>query len=107
QYLGSHDFTSFCTQDKREIGSFTRTITQAEVRREGDFVYFFVAAVGFLYKLVRILTGSLLYVAQGKITPQDIPSIFAARDRSKAGPTAPPQGLYLNRVDYEEADLHA
>jgi tRNA pseudouridine38-40 synthase len=107
QYLGSHDFTSFCTQDKREIGSFTRTITQAEVRREGDFVYFFVAADGFLYNMVRILTGTLLYVAQGKITPQDIPSIFAARDRSKAGPTAPPQGLYLNRVDYEEADLHA
>jgi len=106
-YVGSHDFTSFCTQDKREIGSFVRTVTQAQVKREGSLVTFSVAADGFLYNMVRILTGTLLYVAQGKFAPQQIPEILAAKDRSLAGPTAPPQGLYLNRVFYEEAELHA
>ncbi|WOC31670.1 MULTISPECIES: tRNA pseudouridine(38-40) synthase TruA [Caproicibacterium] len=106
-YVGAHDFTSFCTQDGRKMGSFVRTVTQAQVQREGDLVTFTVAADGFLYNMVRILTGTLLYVAQGKLAPQEIPKIFAARKRSFAGPTAPPQGLYLNRVDYEEAQLHA
>lgn len=106
-YVGSHDFTSFCTLDKREMGSLVRTVTQAQVEREGDLVTFSVAADGFLYNMVRILMGTLLYVAQGKLTPQEIPKILAAKDRSSAGPTAPPQGLYLNRVFYEEAELHA
>lgn len=107
QYVGSHDFTSFCTLDKRESGNFTRKVTQAEVRRKGNLVCFSVSADGFLYNMVRILTGTLLYVAQGKIAPDAIPKIFAAKDRTRAGPTAPPQGLYLNRVFYKEADLHA
>jgi tRNA pseudouridine38-40 synthase len=107
QYIGRHNFTSFCTQDKREKGDFTRTITQAEVQRSGSMVTFSVTADGFLYNMVRILTGTLLYAAQGKLMPRDIPRIFAAKDRSQAGPTAPPQGLYLNHVYYEEADLNA
>lgn len=59
-----------------------------------------VAADGFLYNMVRILVGTQLYVAQGKLAPEDLPRILEARDRTKAGPTAPPQGLYLNRVFY-------
>ncbi|MCH4239638.1 MAG: tRNA pseudouridine(38-40) synthase TruA [Oscillospiraceae bacterium] len=106
QFIGSHNFTSFCTQDQREIGSFVRTVTQSEVRREGNLVCFTVAADGFLYNMVRILTGTLLYAAQGKLAPADIPAVFAAKDRGMAGPTAPPQGLYLNHVYYEEAELN-
>lgn len=55
--------------------------------------------------MVRILVGTLLYVAQGKLSGADLPRIFEARDRAAAGPTAPPQGLYLNRVFYDEGVL--
>lgn len=99
-YMGSHDFTSFCTLDRREQGDFTRTVTQAKVERRGNLVVFTVAADGFLYNMVRIMTGTLLRVQQGRLNPEDIPRILAARDRAAAGPTAPACGLYLNRVFY-------
>lgn len=99
-YIGSHDFTSFCTLDKRERGDLTRTVTKAEVTREGKKVIFSVAADGFLYNMVRIMVGTLLRVQQGKLTPEDIPLILEAKDRSKAGPTAPACGLYLEKVFY-------
>ena len=63
-------------------------------------VRFTVAADGFLYNMVRIMAGTLLRVQEGKLSPEDIPGIIEARDRSKAGPTAPACGLYLNRVFY-------
>lgn len=99
-YIGRHDFTSFCTLDKREAGDFTRTVADARVERRGDLVVFTVAADGFLYNMVRIMAGTLLRVQQGKLAPDDIPPILAARARSAAGPTAPACGLYLNRVFY-------
>ena len=104
-FVGYHDFTSFCTLDKRQGRNFCRTVTHASVRRDGDLVRFTVAADGFLYNMVRILVGTLLYVAQGKLSGADLPRIFEARDRAAAGPTAPPQGLYLNRVFYDEGVL--
>lgn len=99
-YIGRHDFTSFCTLDSRDKGDLTRTVTKAEVTRDGDMVTFTVAADGFLYNMVRIMVGTLLRVAQGKFQPDDIPKILEAKDRTAAGPTAPPWGLYLNRVFY-------
>ena len=99
-YLGSHDFSSFCTLDRREQGDLTRTVTEAKVERRGDLVLFTVAADGFLYNMVRIMVGTLLRVQQGKFTPEDIPKIIEAKDRKTAGPTAPACGLYLNRVFY-------
>lgn len=99
-YLGRHDFTSFCTLDSRDKGDLTRCVTKSTVTRQGDLVIFTVAADGFLYNMVRIMVGTLLRVAQGKLTPDDIPRILAAKDRKAAGPTAPPWGLYLHRVFY-------
>ncbi len=99
-YLGSHDFSSFCTLDSRERGDLTRTVTKAEMERRGSLVVFRVAADGFLYNMVRIMAGTLLRVQQGKISPEDIPKILEAKDRRAAGPTAPACGLYLNRVFY-------
>ncbi len=99
-FLGSHDFTSFCTLDRREKGDLVRTVTQAKVERRGELVVFTVAANGFLYNMVRIMAGTLLHIQQGKLAPQDIPKIIEARDRRAAGPTAPAWGLYLNRVFY-------
>lgn len=99
-YLGRHDFSSFCTLDRREKGDLCRTVTEAKVERRGDLVVFTVAADGFLYNMVRIMVGTLLRVQQGKLSPDDIPGILEARDRKAAGPTAPACGLYLNRVFY-------
>ena len=102
QYLvGRHDFTSFCTVDpKRQKGDFHRTVKHIAVERDGDMVTVTIEADGFLYNMVRIIVGTLLQVAQGKTAPAEIPAILQALDRTKAGPTAPPQGLYLNRVFY-------
>ncbi|MDD5952687.1 MAG: tRNA pseudouridine(38-40) synthase TruA [Oscillospiraceae bacterium] len=99
-YLGSHDFTSFCTLDSRGKGDLVRNVTRSAVTREGNMVIFTVAADGFLYNMVRIMVGTLLRVAQGKFAPEDIPKILEAKDRKASGPTAPPWGLYLNRVFY-------
>lgn len=103
-FLGTHDFTSFCTLDRRERGDLTRTVTESRVVREGDFVRFFVAADGFLYNMVRIMTGTLLAVHRGRLTPEEIPGILEKRDRKFAGPTAPACGLYLDRVYYDLPD---
>ncbi len=103
-FLGSHDFSSFCTMDSRERRNMVRTVTKSEVKREGNMVTFTVAADGFLYNMVRIMVGTLLRVAQGKLEPNDIPKIIRAKDRKSAGPTAPPHGLYLNRVFYEDVN---
>lgn len=99
-YVGAHDFTSFCTLDSRDRGDLTRRVWKSKVERRGDLVVFTVAADGFLYNMVRIMAGTLLRVQQGKLAPEDIPGIIAARERKAAGPTAPACGLYLNRVFY-------
>ena len=99
-YLGSHDFSSFCTLDKRERGDLTRRVFTSRVERRGDLVVFTVGADDFLYNMVRIMVGTLLRVQQGKFSPEDIPGILEAKDRKAAGPTAPACGLYLNRVFY-------
>ena len=99
-YVGSHDFTSFCTQDNREKGDFTRNVKAFSVTREGNMVLMRVEADGFLYNMVRIMVGTLLRIQQGKIPPDGISSIIEKKDRQFAGPTAPACGLYLNQVNY-------
>lgn len=98
---GRHDFTSFCARDSRRPGNMTRTVTRADWNREGNFVVFTVSADGFLYHMVRIMVGTMLWVAQGKLEPEDMERILAAKKREAAGPTAPPQGLFLQKVFYE------
>lgn len=98
-FCGTHDFTSYMAIDTK-ITDAVRTIYEAGVTRNGDMIEFHVRADGFLYNMVRILTGTLISVAEGKIIPEDIASITAAKDRSKAGITVPSRGLYLNQVFY-------
>ena len=100
-YVGTHDFTSFCTLDSREPGDMTRTVKHFSVTRDGDMVTMRVEADGFLYNMVRIMVGTLLRVQQGKIKPGQIPEIINKKDRSFAGPTAQACGLYLNKVNYK------
>ena len=99
-FVGRHDFTSFCTLDKREIGDMRRDVKRFEVDRLGSLVTMTVEADGFLYNMVRIMVGTLLEISQGKISPDSIPEIIEKRDRSYAGATAQACGLYLNRVNY-------
>ena len=99
-YVGTHDFTSFCTLDNREQGDMRRTVRHFSVTRDGNMVTMRVEADGFLYNMVRIMVGTLLRIAQGKIPPDGILAIIEKKDRQFAGPTAQACGLYLNQVNY-------
>ncbi len=99
-YVGTHDFAAFCSSGS-SVDNTVRTVFDAEVGRDGDIVAFTVSANGFLYNMVRIMTGTLLAVAENKISADDIPEIIASRERSRAGITAPPCGLYLKEVFYD------
>lgn len=99
-FVGTHDFSSFCTLDRREKGDFTRTVKYFRIERDGDEVRFSVAADGFLYNMVRIMVGTLLAVQQGRIDGNALSDIIRAENRKAAGPTAPAEGLYLNKVFY-------
>lgn len=99
-FVGKHDFTAFATLDKRDTSNMERTIKEFLINKSESMVEFKVSADGFLYNMVRIMVGTLLRVSQGKIQPDDIPKIIESKNRFNAGPTAPPEGLYLNRVFY-------
>lgn len=98
-FVGEHDFSAFMAQGS-SVESTVRNVAYADVHREGDVIVFRVAADGFLYNMVRIMTGTLVAVAQNKISPEDIAGIIESKSRERAGMTAPPEGLYLNRVEY-------
>ena len=101
-FIGEHDFTSFANQG--DVGAASRnpirTITRLDVIEEEEGLYLEFEGNGFLYKMVRNITGTLLDVCRGKITLKDIPEIFAAKDRSKAASAAPAKGLFLVKVNY-------
>ncbi|MBQ8396057.1 MAG: tRNA pseudouridine(38-40) synthase TruA [Oscillospiraceae bacterium] len=98
-FIGTHDFKSFCaTACDKEIT--VRTIYDFKVEREGDLVKFTVSGDGFLYNMVRIMVGTLLFINDGKLAADSIPEIISSLDRTRAGKTVPPQGLYLNKVYY-------
>ena len=103
-FVGTHDFTSFCTLDKREKGDFTRTVQYCSVKRDDDLVTFTVAADGYLYNMVRIMVGTLLAMNNGRIPFGTMSDIINAENRKSAGPTAPACGLYLNKVFYDDLD---
>lgn len=98
-FVGTHDFSSYMAQGS-PVESTIRTVFYTNVEQDGDMVIFKIAGDGFLYNMVRIMMGTLLCVGLGKIEPEDIPVITESHDRTKAGMTAPPGGLYLNYVKY-------
>lgn len=98
-FLGTHDFSGFCSAASA-VEDKVRTITQARVERDGRMVCFSVTGDGFLYNMVRIMTGTLLNVARGALSPAQIPSVIESRSRKAAGPTAPAHGLFLEDVWY-------
>lgn len=98
--VGTHDFKSFCHNPKMKK-STVRTVDQIQMIRKGDYLNFIYHGTGFLQYMVRILTGTLLEVGLKKREPETMAELLDARDRSKAGFTAPPQGLCLMEVDYD------
>ena len=104
-FVGTHDFRAV-----RSVGTETRstvrTIHWCDVTRSGELLELKVCANGFLYNMVRAITGTVLYAAEGKFLPEDIPAILESGDRTLAGPTVPPGGLYLTRLWYEDERLN-
>lgn len=98
-YVGKHDFSAFMASGSK-VQSTVREVKYATVKKEGDIITFTVAADGFLYNMVRIMAGTLVDVARGRITADDIGEIIESCDRSRAGMTAPAEGLYLNKIIY-------
>lgn len=104
-FEGTHDFRAV-----RSVGTVTkttvRTIYYCYVTRSGDLLELKVCANGFLYNMVRAITGTALYAAEGKLKPEDIPAILDSGNRTLAGPTVPPGGLYMTRLWYEDERLN-
>ncbi len=100
EYLvGTHDFKSFCGNNKMKK-STVRCVDTINIEESGNYIRFYYHGNGFLQNMVRILTGTLLEVGYGNITPDEVKEILKARQRSKAGPTARPEGLCMMKVDY-------
>ncbi|MBE6778305.1 MAG: tRNA pseudouridine(38-40) synthase TruA [Ruminococcaceae bacterium] len=100
-YVGTHDFAGFCSAGS-DVQGTVRTVTRCTVTRQGDMVLFTVEADGFLYNMVRIMVGTLLDIADGRLAAADLPAILASADRARAGATAPAHGLCLQEVFYDE-----
>lgn len=98
-FMGTHDFAAFQAAGS-SVTDTVRTVTHCSVVRRGELVEFTVEANGFLYNMVRIMVGTLLGIAAGRIPPDAIPGILASKNREQAGATAPPQGLFLEQVLY-------
>lgn len=99
--VGTHDFTSFrATQCQAK--SPVKTLDRLDVVRVGEEIHVFADARSFLHNQVRIIVGTLRLVGEGRWTPADVEAALAARARAAAGPTAPPEGLVLTGVDYDD-----
>ena len=97
--IGKHDFTSFRTI-KCQAKSPIRTIDEISFSREGEEVIMRVSAKSFLHSQVRIIAGTIAKIGDGTWNPEKILNILKAKNRSLAGPTAPADGLYLEKIDY-------
>ena len=100
-FIGEHDFSAFCAANG-SAKTFVRTIYSAEVYVEqgSGLICFRVNGNGFLYNMVRIMAGTLVYIGMGKIGKGDLSGIIESKDRARAGITAPPEGLCLVEVLY-------
>lgn len=102
--IGEHDFKSFCSIHA-EVESTVRTIYDIKIERLGDVITIRITGNGFLYNMVRIIAGTLMEAAQGFWEPEYMKEILEAKERSKAGNTAPANGLTLVKIEYPEMSI--
>lgn len=100
-FEGTHDFRAV-----RSLGTETkttvRTVYWCRAEKEKELITVSICADGFLYNMCRAMVGTMVYASYGKLRPQEIPALLEKGDRRLTGPTMPPQGLYLNRVWYDD-----
>jgi len=98
-FVGTHDFAAV-----RSVGTETKTTVRTvywyDIVECGDLIEFRACADGFLYNMARAMVGTLLYVSEGKIQPDELPSLLEQKDRRLTGPTVPPDGLYMTNIWY-------
>ena len=99
-FEGEHDFKAFKASGTSSKSS-VRIIYKTKVEKQGDRIIIELTGNGFLYNMVRIIAGTLVEVGLGKIEPNEIPEIIEKGERTRAGKTLPPQGLYLVKVEYQ------
>lgn len=99
--LGQHDFTTF-RDSQCQAKSPIKTLERCDVVRDGEDVTIWCEARSFLHRQVRSMVGTLVEAGVGKMSADDVSAALAAADRARCGPVAPPDGLYLMRVDYAE-----
>lgn len=99
RFIGRHDFTSFCSA-RTDVEDRVRTVYHCAVYPTDEGCFIEITGSGFLYNMVRIITGTLVEVGEQKRSETEISTILAQRDRQAAGPTFPPQGLVLYQVGY-------
>lgn len=97
--IGTHDFSAF-TGSGTSVVDKVRTVSVSRFIRKGDLLIYRIEANGFLLHMVRNIVGTLMDTGRGKLSPSMIPGILGSLDRTQAGPTAPPHGLYLARIWY-------
>ncbi len=97
--IGEHDFRCFMASGA-QVKTTVRTVYDLTLTQDGDDIEISITSNGFLYNMVRIIAGTLMYVGGGKLNPSDVEKIVSSGDRRLAGITAPPQGLYLKSVEY-------
>ena len=97
---GKHDFAGFCTKASKKK-STVRQIYEIRLEEEEDRIWIWFYGNGFLYNMVRILTGTLVAAGTGAMTTADVMQVLEQKDRKLAGPTAPAQGLFLQQVKYD------
>lgn len=101
--IGEHDFKSFCSA-KTQVTETVRTIYSLDILREGDFIKIRISGNGFLYNMVRIITGTLLQVGVGYYKPEDVADMLRKMDRTEAGACAPANGLRLVGIHYPDLE---
>ena len=100
-FVGTHDFSAVRAVGT-EVRSPVRTVHYFNITRTGDLIECRVCANGFLYNMVRAMVGTCVYAAEGKFAPEDVSAILESRNRTAAGPTVPPGGLYMTQLWYDE-----
>lgn len=98
--VGTHDFESFKPTES-DVHTTIKTIYNIDIVKRGELIEFTIEGKSFLHNMVRIIVGTLLFIGSGKLSKEEMPKIMKVKKREKAGPTAPPQGLYLKKVFYD------